>query len=92
MLVEDSEKIRREQVLLTIWSGLKTLTADIPMLDFAMPYAAPIQQSMMLMLPPIAPKNDCLYKQMGDIGGDMERRSICVQRGKLTAYTGLRNC
>jgi hypothetical protein len=46
------------EVLRTSISGLKTLTAEMPILDFAIPYAAPRQQSVMLKLHPIAPKKD----------------------------------
>jgi hypothetical protein len=41
-------------------SGLKTLTAEIEILDFAMPYPAPRQQRIVAMLAPMAPKNDCV--------------------------------
>ena len=40
-------------------SGRITLTAEIPMPDFAMPYAAPRLESTIAMLHPIAPKKDC---------------------------------
>jgi hypothetical protein len=50
--------MRKENVLLTIKSGRMTLTAEIPMPDFAMPYAAPRLEKIMAMLHPIAPKND----------------------------------
>ena len=39
-------------------SGRRTLTADIPMLDFAIPYAAPVQQRVTDMQQPISPKKD----------------------------------
>lgn len=44
-------------------SGLITLTAEIPMPDFAIPYAAPMLERIMAMLHPIAPKKDCLVCQ-----------------------------
>jgi hypothetical protein len=47
-------------LLLTIMSGLMTLTAEIPMPDFAIPYAAPMLERIMAMLHPIAPKKDYL--------------------------------
>jgi len=48
----------RKHSLLTIISGLITLTAEIPMPDFAMPYAAPKLDRTIAMLQPIAPKKD----------------------------------
>ena len=40
-------------------SGLITLTAEIPMPDLAMPYAAPRLERTIAMLHPMAPKKDC---------------------------------
>ena len=45
-------------LLLTIMSGRRTLTAEIPMLDFAIPYAAPRELNTIATLQPIAPKKD----------------------------------
>jgi hypothetical protein len=44
-------------------SGLITETAEIPIPDFAMPYAAPRLERTIAMLHPIAPKKDCLVCQ-----------------------------
>ena len=52
-------EMRKGNVLLTIKSGRITLTAEIPMPDFAMPYAAPRLERTMAILHPIAPKKDC---------------------------------
>lgn len=47
-----------ENALRTIISGLIMLTAEIPIPDFAMPYAAPRAENTIATLQPIAPKND----------------------------------
>jgi hypothetical protein len=52
-------EMRKRNLLLTIKSGRMTLTAEIPIPDFAMPYAAPRLERTIAMLHPIAPKNDC---------------------------------
>jgi hypothetical protein len=68
-----------KHLLLTIMSGLITLTAEIPMPDFAIPYAAPMLERIMAMLHPIAPKKDCLICQGLRVceGG---RGSNCINR------------
>jgi hypothetical protein len=64
-------------LLLTIMSGLMTLTAEIPMPDFAIPYAAPMLERIMAMLHPIAPKKDYLvYQGLRIYGGS--RGSNCI--------------
>lgn len=50
---------RYRNALRMIMSGRKTLTAEIAMEDFAIPYAAPMQQSVIDMEQPMAPKKDC---------------------------------
>jgi hypothetical protein len=40
-------------------SGRKMLTAEIPMPDLAIPYAAPRTERLIATLHPIAPKKDC---------------------------------
>lgn len=57
--IKGKSRMDREEVLLTSKSGLRTLTAEMAILDFAIPYAAPRQQSVMLRLHPMAPKKDC---------------------------------
>ena len=45
-----------------IMSGRRTLTADMPIPDFAIPYAAPRLEKIMATAQPIHPKKDCSGK------------------------------
>jgi hypothetical protein len=51
-------KITAGNILRTIMSGLNMLTAEIPIPDFAIPYAAPREENTIATLQPIAPKKD----------------------------------
>ena len=59
IVLRNSELSSREYLLLTMRSGLITLTADIPVPDFAIPYAAPKLLNIIATLQPIVPKKDC---------------------------------
>jgi hypothetical protein len=58
--MEMSGERQRRIVLRTIISGRSTLTAEMPIPDFAIPYAAPRAEKTIAKLQPIAPKKDCL--------------------------------
>lgn len=60
MLNTGLERERDGNELRIIMSGLKTLTAEMPTPDFAIPYPAPKLESVIAIQHPIAPKNDYL--------------------------------
>ena len=55
----EREREKEEGVLRIMFCGCMTLTAEIPMLLLAMPYAAPMLESTIAQQQPMAPKKDC---------------------------------
>lgn len=72
----EREREKEEGVLRIMFCGCMTLTAEIPMLLLAMPYAAPMLERTIAQQQPMAPKKDC-----GVEGWSLDSRRECEEGG-----------